>query len=138
MATTAKIPIGITLPIQRGISSYFEQSYDTLSQVKSNITNLLNTRPGERRMQPLFFCRLWNLAFEQNTDIITEIAKNIIEEDITSWIPGVTILNTDVSLLKREQSIDNRDIYRLHIVVEFMVNSTKQSDSIELNVDNNF
>lgn len=45
-------PIGLTLPLKSGINGYFEQSYDTLTQIKANITNFLNTRPGERRFNP--------------------------------------------------------------------------------------
>ena len=56
-------PIGITLPIQDGNSGFFQQSFDTLTQVKSNILNLLNTRPGERRMQPTFGSNLWSIVF---------------------------------------------------------------------------
>ena len=136
MATHQKTPIGMTLPIRKGISSYFEQSYDTLTQTRSNIINLLNTKPGERRMQPTFGTRLWTLAFEQNVDALPEIAKKIVEEDISAWVPGVTVVDVDVSLLKSEQSTDDRDIYRLHIAVRFVVDTTRQIDTVEFNVDN--
>lgn len=136
MATFQKTPIGIILPIRKGISSYFEQSYDTLTQKRSNIINLLNTRPGERRMQPTFGTRLWNLVFEQNVDALPEIAKKIVEEDISIWIPGVTVVNVDISLLKNQQSINDKDIYRLHIAVRFVVDTTRQIDIVEFNVDN--
>jgi phage baseplate assembly protein W len=136
MATVQRTPIGITLPIRKGASSYFEQSYDTLTQTRSNIINLLNTRPGERRMQPTFGTRLWTLVFEQNVEALPEIAKKIVEEDISSWVPGVTVVDIDVSLLKSDQSIDDRDIYRLHIAVRFVVDATRQLDTVEFNVDN--
>jgi phage baseplate assembly protein W len=135
MQTQPKVPIGIAIPIRKTESAYFDQTYDTLSQVRANIINLLNTRPGERRMQPGFGSRLWNLAFEQHTEMLPEMAKRIVEEDIGFWIPGVSVLQTNVSTLKSEQSQDDRDIYRLYISVQFMVNSTKQTDVVEFNVD---
>lgn len=135
MTNNAKFPIGITIPIRKTASSYFDQSYDTLTQIRSNIINLLNTKPGERRMQPTFGSRLWTLVFEQNTEMLAEKARRIVEEDISIWVPGVTISNTDVSLLKNQQSIEDIDIYRLHISVQYVVNTTKQSDILELNVD---
>ena len=136
MASDNRTPIGITIPIRKGKAAYFEQSYDTLTQTRSNIYNLLNTKPGERRMQPTFGSRLWTLAFEQHTDVLVEMARRIVTEDISSWVPGVTVTFVDISLLKSELSTDDRDIYRLHISVNFVVNTTKQADTIELNVEN--
>lgn len=137
MATqTKQIPIGITLPLRNGNSGYFEQSYDTLTQVKSNIINLLNTRPGERRMQPTFGCRLWNLLFEQNVDSLPEIASNVIKEDISMWIPNVTVVNVTPDLYKSDQTSADSDIYRLRIAVSFYLNMTKQQDTVTITIDN--
>ena len=33
--------VGITLPIQKGETGYFRQSFQTFDQIKSNIKNLL-------------------------------------------------------------------------------------------------
>ena len=131
-----QIPIGITLPLRNGNSGYFEQSYDTLTQVKSNIINLLNTRQGERRMQPTFGSRLWNLLFEQNVDTLPDIAVNIIKEDVAMWIPNVTVVDVTANLYKSDQMTDNRDIYRLQIAVKFFLNMTKQQDTITISIDN--
>jgi hypothetical protein len=42
MSVSIKQPIGLTLPIQGGDNGFFDQSYDTLTQTKMNIINLLN------------------------------------------------------------------------------------------------
>jgi len=133
--TKAK-PIGITIPIQDGNSGYFAQSFDTLTQVKSNIINLLNTKQGERRLQPTFGSRLWNLVFEQNIDILKDQAVNIITEDINSWIPNVTVTNITSNLLTNNQIISNTDMYILNIIISFEVNLTKQTDTIIININN--
>lgn len=134
--TTMATPIGITLPIQGGNSGYFAQSFDTLSQVKTNIINLLNTRQGERRMQPTFGTRLWNLLFEQNVDTLKDQAINIVNEDIASWIPNVTVTDITADLLKSDEVTANRDIYMLRIAVSFMVNITKQIDTVVVTINN--
>lgn len=129
-------PIGITLPIRDSNTGYFEQSYDTLTQTKSNIINLLNTRQGERRMQPTFGSRLWNLLFEQNVDNLPEIASNIVKEDISMWIPNITVIDVTANLYKSDQTSSDRDIYRLQVAVIFMLNMTKQQDTVTITVDN--
>jgi len=121
-------PIGITLPIRDGNSGFFEQSFDTLTQVKTNIINLLSTRQGERRFQPTFGTRLWNLEFEQNQDTLKDQAINIVTEDIAAWIPNVTVNNITAKLLTNTQIVNNTDMYMLQIVVTFTINLTKQTD----------
>jgi len=129
-------PLGITIPIRGGQSGYFDQTFDTLNQVKTNIINLLNTRQGERRMQPTFGSRLWNLVFEQNVDSLTDIAENIVREDINLWIPNVSVLKVRSTLLKSDQSTTDQDIYRLQVNVAFMLNMTKQQDIINITINN--
>jgi phage baseplate assembly protein W len=141
MATIVKnpisaVPIGLTLPIQDGNSGYFAQSFDTLTQVKSNIINLLNTRQGERRFQPTFGTRLWNLIFEQNVDTLKDQAVNIVSEDIASWIPNVTVVDVTANLLTTDQITTNKDIYMLEIAVTFMINLTKQTDTVIVTINN--
>jgi phage baseplate assembly protein W len=129
-------PIGITLPLRDGNNGYFEQSFDTLTQVKSNIKNLLNTRPGERRMQPTFGSRLWSLVFEQNTDALPDMASQIVKEDISAWIPNITVVDITSNLFKSDKSSNDRDIYKLEVAVVFMLNMTKQTDTVTVTVDN--
>jgi len=130
------VPIGLTLPIQDGNSGFFAQSFDTLTQVKTNILNLLNTRPGERRMQPTFGSRLWNLVFEQNVDTLKDQAVNIVTEDIFSWISNVTVTDVTAELLTNDQITSNKDIYMLNIAVTFMLNMTKQTDTVVVTINN--
>ena len=133
---TSAVPIGITLPIQNGNSGYFAQSFDTITQTKNNIFNLLNTRPGERRMQPTFGSRLWSLLFEQNVDTLKDQAVNIVTEDIFSWIPNVTVIDVTANLLTTDQITANKDIYMLNIAVKFMLNMTKQTDTVVVTINN--
>lgn len=132
---TQKTPIGLVLPIQGGNSGYFEQAYDSFTQKRMNIINLLRTRQGERRMQPLFGSRLWNVVFEQNTEILPDIITNIIKEDISQWIDGVSVNNVTVSVPKINETTDYRDIYTVLVVVQFVDTSTQQQGNVNVYID---
>jgi len=129
-------PIGLIIPIQNGNNGFFDSSYDTLTQTKMNIINLLNTRQGERRFQPTFGNRLWSITFEQNVDTLQDVAENIIREDITMWIPNVTVLNVTATLFTSDEIVADQDIYKLDIAVQFQVNMTKQQDTINITIGN--
>ena len=60
--------IGITLPIQNGNGGYFNQSFITSEQIKSNIKNLLLTKKYERVMQPELGSGLQDLLFVFNDE----------------------------------------------------------------------
>jgi predicted ATP-dependent serine protease len=87
-------------------------------------------------MQPTFGTRLWTILFEQNVDNLPEIASNIIKEDISTWIPNVTVIDVTANLLKSDQSSADRDIYRLQVAVLFMLDMTKQQDTVTITVEN--
>ncbi len=129
-------PLGLSLPIRNNGVGFFEQTFDTFTATKTNIINLLRTKPGERRMQPLFGCRLYNAVFEQNTDILTEYITNIVKEDVNNWISNVTVNKVDVKFFKGEES-HNIDIYRIYISVNFTVNVINLSDTVEIVIDTN-
>ena len=127
-------PIGLTLPFQIGKNGYFEQSYDTFTQIKSNITNLLRTKKGERRMNPNFGSGLQEYLFEQNVLESPEILKQIITDEINNYIPGVTVNKIDVGLSNNEKN-QLTDSYILYIKIQFTFNN--QTDSLELIVNQN-
>lgn len=130
-------PIGLMLPIRAGSVGYFDQSIDSFTAYRMNIINLLRTRPGERRMNPTFGCRLWNVTFEPNDDFMTAKVQKIIVDDVNEWIPGVTVSSVDVQHINDDQSVDSRDIYKLYIVVSFIINSISVADTVKLTLDVN-
>ena len=130
-------PIGISFPIRDGNVGYFEQSTDSFTAYRMNITNLLRTRQGERRMNPTFGSRLWTAVFDQNDDYVAKKVESIVSEDISQWIPGITVSSVDVKYLNDDQSTNLRDIYKLYIVVTFVIDSINASDSVELTLDVN-
>jgi hypothetical protein len=91
--------VGITLPIQRGDTGYFRQSFQTFDQVKSNIKNLLLTKKGERMFQPDFGSGIHDLLFNPATEKFEEDVENTINRALEKWMPYVIVqdINVDVS-----------------------------------------
>lgn len=118
------IAIGVTLPIRKGTSGYFEQSFVTIDQVKSNIKNLLLTKKGERLMQPDFGSGLWELLFEPNTNNLEEKMRNSIRTSVSKWLPYVNI-----ELINIERTSVEIDMYTVE--VELLFTTTNDPDALE-------
>lgn len=88
--------IGITLPIQLGNTGYFEQGFDTLTQVKSNFINLILTRRGERVHQPEFGCRIHEYLFEQLTSENIEGARLSVIQAVEQWMPFLELIQFEL------------------------------------------
>mgnify|MGYP000846084791 FL=1 len=117
MATSSQ-PIGILLPVKHGQAGYFNQSFNMLDQIKSNILMLLKTKKGERRMNPQFGSGLWNVLFEFNDDNLTQIVESTVRRDIERWLPYVTITKVIV-----KNGTNERNQYAVGISVSFIANS---------------
>lgn len=126
--------IGLTLPLQRGNNGYFTQSYDSITQIKSNLLNFFKTRPSERRFNPEFGTRLYNYLFEQNIDGFDTILQNVIREDIQTWFPNVFVNNIflDVPNTQKVEDVNN---YIVRISIDFTFNN--QTSSFSFNTTNN-
>jgi len=128
-------PIGLTLPLQIGRNGYFEQSYDTLTQVKSNNTHLLRTKKGERRMNPNFGSGLQEYLFEQNLQDSPDIIKQIITDEVKNYVPGVTVNKVDINIANQEKN-KLTDSYTLYIKIQFTVNNQTDTLTLRLNQNN--
>jgi phage baseplate assembly protein W len=96
MAIAIKRPYGISLPIQRGPTGYFAQTYDRISQTKFNLMTFLRTRKGERRMMPTYGSGLYQALFEFSGMPLEPILEDIIKNDIATWMPEINILNVTI------------------------------------------
>jgi len=119
--------IGVTLPLRRGKTGYFEQSFTAIEQVKSNLTNLLLTVQGERVFQPEFGSELHNLIFTQMDEEYDSTVQNAVQRAITQWMPFLTIVELEVlrdddrnkTLIKVTFAISSNTNITDSIVVEF-------------------
>jgi len=132
--TSSYSPIGLEVPFTRGNNGYFQQTFDTNSQVKQNLLNFLKTKKGERRMFPQFGTKLYDVAFEQIDETTIEITKNIINEEIKYWVPGITIAKITIS---DKSDVENTDGYKIYISLDFIINKTNESDNLVLELQSN-
>ncbi len=88
--------IGITLPIRRGKTGYFNQSFEVLVQVKSNLINLLLTRKGERLFQPNFGSDLHSIIFNQLDGAYDQSVKAAVKSAVSQWMPFLNIIEQNV------------------------------------------
>lgn len=89
---------GITLPVQRGNTGYFNQSFSVFEQAKANLKNLLLTNKGERIMQPNFGTGLQSLLFEQMSDDFAARLEETITTNVNYWLPYINITQIDVEM----------------------------------------
>ena len=121
----SKLGLGLTLPVNRGSVGYFSIAYDAMTQTKTNLTNLLLTKRGERIMQPKFGTNLHKFVFEQITDDTIANIRGDIVESVQMWMPFVSIDNIQI---RRDE--DKHNIF-LNIVFSLKV-GIKQTDAISL------
>jgi len=117
----ADIALGITLPIKLGKTGYFEQAFDTITQVKSNLINLLLTVKGERVFQPTFGSDLHSLVFTQMDEEYEQNVKRAIQTAVGKWLPFLTIIEQNVT----------RDHDRNRTLVELTFGLNTQADITE-------
>ena len=116
-----KKAIGLSLPLQLGNDGYFETNKDTISQIATNIYNLLLTVPGERRFNNNFGSGLYNLLFNNiGDDISNDIIIDVIQRDVDKFLPGTTILTVELSPIQP----DNNSKNSIFISITFRYNNT--------------
>ena len=131
MATPTK-SIGLSLPIQLGNQGYFATNKDTISQIASNIQNLLLTMPGERRFNNTFVSGLYNLLFNNiGGDISKDIIIDVIQRDVDKFLNGTTILNVELSQVQP----DNNSKNSIFISITFKYNNAV--GNTEFNLETN-
>jgi uncharacterized protein len=120
---------GITLPISRGDTGYFQQAFTSYEQAKSNLKNLLLTDKGERVMQPEFGTGLKGLLFEQMTDDFEQQLQDTITQSVNYWLPYITIEEIDVTMTD-----EMKDNHRADMNIQFRVGSDITTQTITFTI----
>ena len=121
---------GITLPVKRGNTGYFEQAFSSFEQAKSNLKNLLLTRKGERIMQPNFGSGLHELLFEQADDQLEQRLEEEITNTVNFWLPYIEISEIDVTMTD-----EMKDKNQVDMKVVFTVGNTFEPQEITFTVE---
>lgn len=120
---------GITLPVKRGETGYFEQAFTSFDQAKANLKNLLLTSEGERVMQPEFGVGLHRLLFEQLDGKLEQKLEEVITHKVNYWLPYITIDTIDV-----EMTDDMKDMNRANMSIGFRVGNQIETQEITFTV----
>ena len=103
--------IGITLPIQIGNMGYFQQAFDTLTQVKSNYINMILTKKGERVHQPEFGCGIHDYLFEQLTPENIEGARLSVVNAVERWMPFLELVQFELNASPNDLDNNRLQLY---------------------------
>lgn len=120
---------GITLPVQRGNTGYFNQAFSSFEQAKSNLKNLLLTKKGERVMQPNFGTGLHELLFEQLDDTFETKLEDTITKNVNYWLPYINIKQIDI-----EMTDEMKDRNTANMKIEFTVGNQIELQEITFTV----
>ena len=125
----ASYAYGITLPIKKGNTGYFEQAFTSFEQAKANLKNLLLTAKGERVMQPEFGTGLQSLLFEPMDDTFEDRLQDVITQTVSYWLPYINIEEIDV-----EMTDAMKDNHTANMTIQFTVGNTIETQEITFTV----
>jgi phage baseplate assembly protein W len=121
--------IGLTLPLQMSTNT-FNQSYDNLVQLKSNVRNLLLTKKGERLAQPTFGTNLHRLLFDPNDEELEQKIYDTIDNSIRTWLPQLSIKQINI-----EATDEMKNNNSINVSIVFTANYNRQDFNVEFNVN---
>ena len=131
----AKKVLGLKIPFRLGQDGYFETNVDTISQVSSNIKNLLLTKPGERRFNNAFGSSLYKVLFDQNElGEMLPMLVNLIQNDVNRFMNGVIVEDVKVQLL--ENDVVNNDYNKIFIKIAFSYKELKSTTEVIITNNN--
>ena len=96
-----EIFIGVALPLNE--VTMFTGTTTQKEQIRTNILNVLLSKPGENLAEPEFGVGLANLLFENNIDL--EILKEQIQAQVSRWVGSVEINSVDATLSEDRHTI---------------------------------
>ena len=118
------VSIGVAFPLDD--TNMFKGTRTLKEQVKSNLINVLLTKPGERVMEPNFGVGLKFYLFEQNINL--DNLKDKINDQINIYVPEISLLDVIVDFIDHE--------HLLFIKIIYSIKSDKSTDAIQLNFKN--
>ena len=125
--------LGIGINETSNSGGVFATNFTTLTQAKSNLTNLILTKKGERVAQPEFGCDIWKILFEQIVDgEIDYEVERVISEAVNIWLPYLEINEIIV-----DYNDEYKDANKFGVEINFSLKSNRNlSESVTINVNN--
>ena len=121
--------IGIDLPFRKsdGIEGWFASTTTTITAVKNNIRNLLNTHKGERYLQPNIGLNLRKFQFEQFTDELRLQIENDILDTFEFWLPFIQVRDLKVQMSDATAGSVNNN----KLIISVVFNITRDPNTLE-------
>ena len=116
--------IGLSLPLQIGKTA-FNQTYNTVDQVKTNIKSLLLTKRQERVMQPFLGSGLHEILFEMNDEQLVTKIEDTITEAVSFWLPFVNI--SEIVVTADNNMKDNNTV---EVSIDFTIGNDTQLNQV--------
>lgn len=79
------------------------------AHIHESILQILDTRPGERFMNPEFGSHVRDLVFEPNGSVLRGLLRHYIIDDVEQWEKRVVV--TDVSFDESSEAVDSNTLY---------------------------
>jgi len=122
--------LGMKYPIENSQQGYFEQTFDSLTNEKVKLRNLMRTVEGERYMQPSFGLAIYKYLFDQITEDIKRKIDIDIKNKITFWLPNLIINNLYIDI------VSDVDRNRINIEIDFsLVSNPSEYDVVTFTFD---
>ena len=109
--------VGLDYPVRLGNKGYFKRTSTLIQAARVNIESVLLTRKGERVFQPDFGSGIYDFLFDNISDETIENLKIEVEENISTHLPYVQILELNISQ-------DERNLNQLNCILKFTVVSS--------------
>jgi phage baseplate assembly protein W len=129
-----EIFIGLDLPIRLsdGVEGWFASTSTTISAVRNNLISLLQTKKGERFLQPNLGTNLHMFLFENFSEELIIAVQEEIVQTVGFWMPFITIRDITVDMAEETSDIGNN---KLEIFVEFnLTQNPNILDSVQVTI----
>ena len=102
--------LGVDFPFQKGPQGFPKPAVDA-ALVRANILQIVQTKPGERRMKPSFGVDLFAILFD---DATSEETRSLVRSTLTTAIgqfePRANILDISVEHVQAPGSLEGLDV----------------------------
>lgn len=95
--------------------------------IKHNITSILWYMIGQRFRQENFGTRLWECIEEPNTQALSFLIKNFLNNALSTWEGRITVTSIETS------RVDSK----INILISYRINNTNTSQYISVVYDHN-
>ena len=90
--------------------THYDMIFDIIENIKQNFKNLLLTSPGERPMLPRFGVGVRKFLFENDKDAVYSDLSAKIYDQVSAWMPFITITEIFLSDKINNQPIDENTL----------------------------